>query len=273
VPCRVCTRIHRTHAEIALQTIPQLASALSDPSHPLIIDLGGRRFTPDGLAGPPHAACHSAQEAPNLTHPFQLTPAQSLNGNPFIPRADSCLGAAELSELAASDSSTGSVHPVDTNARTDAPSPRRRSARLAHASRRALVHPIRRLIFREPDAQNATQLRGDGLPDPANGNRSDEEDMTGDDGVTDRDPDSLGEASVDDRQRISANFLDVNRPGTVLCNGSIELPECESSTVYRGSVKSCHEQFCHDLRFHLRASVMLSRRIFIEHVGAVTMVF
>eukprot|EP00892_Ulva_mutabilis_P008524 jgi/Ulvmu1/6043/UM027_0020.1 len=250
-----------------IRTLAQLASALRDPLSPLIIDLGGRFFSADGVAARPRQPIARAAQ-PSEDNIMDST--ESPHGHSVDSDSRFAVGAGVCTEEASSSAtSSASVHPADTM--TSRPSSglrqplRRRSARRTAA--RPLTAPQQHVAqadiemlpdvemrdVAEADARAAHADAADALADGLQRLGSDAAFSadTGDDVVQgdvdsdDSDADGtaggrnqgarhhmapLGAggtaaASTDPQFLAPPQFLDIMRPGTVLCHGIIELPE------------------------------------------------
>lgn len=250
-----------------MQTLAQLSSALRDPLSPLVIDLGGRFFCAGGVAVRPrqHVArtAHRCEdtvmdgnESP-LGHPVN-------SDSRFAVGAGACTE--EVSSSATSSASVHPADTMASRPTSALRQPlRRRSARRASARPVAAPqqHAAQADIEMLPDTEmrdvadidaraahaHAADALAAGLQrlgsdaafsadtgdDVASGRGHEEGES--DDSEAGDGPEWTGHrnaltplnlAPSDPKKVCPPQFLDIIRPGTVLCNGVIELPECVS---------------------------------------------
>lgn len=289
----------------SVQTLSELMAALRDPSQPLVIDLGGRTFTPTGPAVPPRGApmvlkrsksdtcpaalpydhvaldsppseglgCHSDSRYADEwrmdeEHSFSSSSAASVNAesSPSIDSpevAHATIGQQRMahrrnSRIASqaphgrsrrfqrrrTDPEHHSAAATDTGFQpgvSGGPSSRRSQSSAeghvsedtgddAHVAATAeFIEQVRTILDNAGDAAHNAMAAGQGPGDvednaiPAASVAPGRDDR---EGAVDDNQDE----SKKDYQQASPTlmFLDIVRPGTVICNGSIEVPQCAS---------------------------------------------
>jgi hypothetical protein len=255
-----------------VQTLAQLVAALKDPESPLVIDLGGRCFTSDGVAAwPKHGT--ALKRSKSDTCPARLNDhvQNSVSSESDVLQSDSRFAdEVHMNERSSSNSSSApSVNPeasdpsIDNASSQPHPAPPRRRATyvlrdMQHARAR---RPRRRMQALQAAAGMHIATQGVRSDSAEGGHASDD---TGDDAhvaaaaqarerhgapaqrptpvaherypmgdphaAPARPASHAAQNRTDGKEPYSPlQYLDVVRPGTTLCNGSIEVPECATS--------------------------------------------